>query len=466
MAISKNFVVKNGIEVAENLIYTEGQSVGIGTTLPDYLLSVNGDIAISGGFYVPNDNPTIKIATGIVSSTSTDTISGIDTASLLTGDYVTGTYIQDNTRITAIGSSSLTILPNHINSSGVATTAFTFLRYKITGEEGDFFVSQGPNLPPKWADVADISVGTAENVVGGYATVTTVDATTYLGGDASALSGIVTQITAGIGVRLSVTETPGKGIVNIDSYYPIGKTIFVTQNGNDANSGLTENDSKKTIKAAAAIAFPGDTIKVYPGVYVENNPIQLSNRVSVEGTELRNCVVTPRFSDRDLFHVNNSCNVTDLSFISDNNMTNGASIIALQPLLGVSTDRFFDAARMIRYNLDFIAAETVGYLTSTDYKNPAFVVVDGAVNPTAPVNCSDDIKDVMKAVIHDITRGGNSKCVGAGRSYYDDAGALLHITGTDPNGYSVKTATIDALNYAAGIARSCINNVSWTGNYQ
>ena len=147
-------------------------------------------------------------------------------------------------------------------------------------------------------------------------------------------------------------------------------------------------------------------------------------------------------------------------------MTDGAAIVALQPLVGVATDRFFDAARMIRYNLDFIAAETVGYLTSTDYKNPAFVVVDGSGNPIAPVNCSDDIKDVMKSVIHDITRGGNLKCVGAGRSYFDDAGSLLHITGTDTNGYSVKEATIEALNYAAGIARSCINNVSWNGNYQ
>ena len=43
--------------------------------------------------------------------------------------------------------------------------------------------------------------------------------------------------------------------------------------------------------------------------------------------------------------------------------------------------------------------------------------------------------------IHDITRGGNSKCVGAGQSYYS-GGALQLIIGTDPNGYSVKDATV------------------------
>ncbi len=34
--------------------------------------------------------------------------------------------------------------------------------------------------------------------------------------------------------------------------------------------------------------------------------------------------------------------------------TNGASVVSFQPLAGVSTHRFFDAARMIRMNLDFI----------------------------------------------------------------------------------------------------------------
>jgi hypothetical protein len=193
---------------------------------------------------------------------------------------------------------------------------------------------------------------------------------------------------------------------------------------------------------------------------VENNPIYISKRVAIEGTELRNCIVTPRYSDRDLFYVNNGCHITDLSFIGPN-MTNGASVVALQPLAGVAVDRFFDAARMIRYNLDFIAAESVGYLTSTSYKNPAFVVPTG--NPN---DCKDDIKDIFKSVIHDITRGGNLKCVGAGKSYYNTSGGLIHITGTDVNGYSVKTATIDAINYAAGIARSCINNVSWAGTFQ
>jgi hypothetical protein len=68
------------------------------------------------------------------------------------------------------------------------------------------------------------------------------------------------------------------------------------------------------------------------------------------------------------------------------------------------------------------------------------------------------ILKTFKAVCHDITRGGNSKCVGAGLSYYTGS-TLQHIVG-------VKTETIDTIRYAAGIAKSCINNVLWNENYQ
>jgi hypothetical protein len=269
-------------------------------------------------------------------------------------------------------------------------------------------------------------------------------------GDGVNLAGIVTQITAGIGIEL--TPSTGLGKVEIQAYTPAGKTIFVNQNGDDNNSGLTENDAKRTVKSAASIALFGDTIKVFPGAYIEDNPIVLNPTVSVEGAELRNCVITPKNPSKDLFYVNNGCHITNLSYIGQESR-DGAAIVALQPLLGTQVDRYFDAARIIRYNLDFIAAEAVGFLTSTDYQNPPFEL-DGSDYSS----CKDDVKDVFKAVIHDITRGGNSRCVGAGLSYYSDD-TLQHIVG-------VKTETIDTFQFAIGIAHSCINNVLWEGNYQ
>ena len=69
------------------------------------------------------------------------------------------------------------------------------------------------------------------------------------------------------------------------------------------------------------------------------------------------------------------------------------------------------------------------------------------------------IRDSYKAVCHDITRGGNSKSIGAGKSYFDINGNLDHIVGFG-------TTTIDVINYSVGIARSCINNITWNGGYQ
>jgi hypothetical protein len=245
----------------------------------------------------------------------------------------------------------------------------------------------------------------------------------------------------------------GTRVIEVGAGSSVGKTIFVNANGDDDNTGLNQGDAKATIKAAAAIALPGDTVKIYPGYYLEDNPVIIPANVSVEGTELRNCQVSPQNTTEDLFHVNNGVHVTDLSFVGPG-MSNGASVIAFQPLVGVSSFRFFDAARMIRMNLDFIAKETVGYLTSTDYNGGAFSMGIGTAT-----RCAEDLKLIFKAVCYDITRGGNSKCVGAGKSYYTEVGALQHIVG-------VKTETIDAIYYAAGIAKSCINNVSWDGNYQ
>ena len=253
------------------------------------------------------------------------------------------------------------------------------------------------------------------------------------------------QDTSGVGVGTRIVEV-GAGTTTF-----AGKTLFVTENGNDDNDGLNEGNAKATIKSAVASASEGDTVKVFPGTYVENNPINLPDNVSVEGTELRRCVVTPQNGGQDLFYVSQGCHLTDLSFVGAA-ATNNSAAVSFRPLAGVSTDRFFDAARLIRENIEFIADETIGYLESTDYQNPA-ISVDNASFRT-------NINHAMRSTCHDITRGGNSKSIGAGQSYF---------TGDDLTS-GIGATHIAALEYSVGIARSCINNIGFSktsgGNYQ
>jgi hypothetical protein len=404
LEVDNNVTLNSELEVLGEAFFDEGievqNSADIGLDL-----DVGRDATIQGELEVQNDATFIRDVTvsGQVSVGSTLTVDGI---SSLNSDLIVGGNTQLNNSLSVDGATEL-------NST-----------LEVDGQ-----TDINNNLNVTLDVTANKYFGIGDNLVG-----------------------IVTQIVPSIGINISSTQEPGKGVVTIDAYTPAGKTIFVNQNGNDSNSGLTENDAKRTVKSAASIALFGDTIKVFPGTYVEENPIVLNPTVSVEGAELRNCVITPKNLSKDLFYVNNGCHITDVSFIGPE-VDKTAAIVSLQPLLGVEVDRYFDAARLIRYNLDFIAAEAVGYLTSTDYQNPPFELEGSDYS-----SCKDDIKDVFKAVIFDITRGGNSRCVGAGLSYYS-GNTLQHIVG-------VKTETIDTLQFAIGIAHSCINNVLWEENYQ
>jgi hypothetical protein len=122
--------------------------------------------------------------------------------------------------------------------------------------------------------------------------------------------------------------------------------------------------------------------------------------------------------------------------------------------------RFFDAANMIRLNLEYLAGEAVGFITSTSYKDPPF-----SLSTSNYSSCRDDIKDILRSICFDITRGGNSRSVGAGLSYYN-GNTLIHITGTDVNGYSIKEASITAIQKAAEISRYVINNSLYPLSYQ
>lgn len=515
MSIQKNFVIKHGLEVSTNLIVADAdtRSVGVGTTNPQYTLEVVGgigaeDIFISGvgtfttlnagdinldNAYINNTFTTAIVSTsGTITSLSGENLnySGISTLGIVTSNQITSQDIE----VPGISYLNNVVLDGYLSignttgqqnqvliSTGVGVTWSLLSKNSqliIASPEQDTFLFSyevgsvevyinGVRLFPTEFTANDgISVVLVDPCFGGE-TVEIIAAQTLPIGTSIIESGITAKkdsvIIGGEGSTSSVNFV-GAGVSVITSDLnqvdvsinavsnPPGKTVYVAMNGNDINDGLTLDFAKKTIKAAVGIASAGDTIKVSAGTYVENNPIILPEDISIEGAELRNCIVVPQNSGNDLFWVSNGDHLTDLSFQGPT-ATGGAAVIAFKPLVGFASNRFFDAARIIRYNLDFIAAEAVGYLTSTDYRSPAFTLTGGDYT-----SCKDDIKDIFRAVTHDITRGGNSKCVGAGLSYYTGS-TLQHIVG-------VKTETIDTIRYAAGIAQSCINNVLWTGNYQ
>ena len=120
--------------------------------------------------------------------------------------------------------------------------------------------------------------------------------------------------TTGTGKTDYRLATVGTGV----SWRPPGvetkKTIWVSKNGSDLNSGLLEGDAKASLGGAAAVAQEGDTIKIRPGKYLENNPVGLRTDVSVTGEDLRLVTIVPQNKNDDVIHVRRGCLVENLSF--------------------------------------------------------------------------------------------------------------------------------------------------------
>jgi hypothetical protein len=110
------------------------------------------------------------------------------------------------------------------------------------------------------------------------------------------------------------------------SWRPAGvetqNTIWVTKDGNDSNTGFLEGDAKATIGGAAAVAEPGDTIVIRPGVYTENNPIGLRTDVTVTGQDLRLVTIRPLNVTKDVFHVRRGCLIENINFAGTSVLVN------------------------------------------------------------------------------------------------------------------------------------------------
>ena len=460
-------------------------TAGITSLTSDYIKAVG----ITSLNYINTVIASVGIATIGVASITNAYIGILSVGNIYSTGIITATTFSGNLTGTATTATNLADAANI--TTGIVSTARLSGTYNIsiTGDSQASTATTAVNVIGGIASVTQLQVGPGITTVGFITAsdlyvsgITTLGVTsvselnsagivtaTFFSGDGINLVGIVTQLTVGTGITLTSSLALGKGTVQVGIKTSIGKTIYVSYLGSDTNTGLIESDAKRTIKAAAALALPGDTIKVFPGTFVENNPITLAANVSIQGTELRNCTITPQNPGLDLFYVNNGCHMTNLNF-NGSPATNNAAVISFVPLAGVSSNRFFDGARMIRLNLDFIANEAVGYVTSFLFYN---IDPPPLYNSTFVANCVSSVKSALKAVCFDITRGGNSNSVGAGKSYYTDAGAFISIPGGVSGGTTETSGirqTMDAITYAAEIARSCINNVTYKNpdneNYQ
>ena len=121
----------------------------------------------------------------------------------------------------------------------------------------------------------------------------------------------------------------GTDIVRIGAGATVTNILYVTQDGNDSNTGKKLGDAKRTIGAALTEATTGTVIKVSAGSYLENNPLKIPEQVSIVGDSLREVSVSPQNSNQDLFYVSNGNYIAEMSYTGT--LDSGKAIFSFNP---------------------------------------------------------------------------------------------------------------------------------------
>ena len=301
------------IQVESGLLYlnvTNGL-VGIKTQTPAYELDVNGTIHATK--LIVDTTSTLGLLT--VSKTGTSaTISTTSGPLNITPAANQTVFIGTNTTVGGNfhAQGNITADGNIIlgNNQGVDTLTL-----------GAEVVS---DIIPKTGATYNLGT-TSNNWLNGYFA-------SIIGGDLS-LGGVggnsINPITPNTNVNISPT---GSGVTNINSNIrvfgqdPLGTApvvsniLYVSMDGDDTNDGRAADASRacRTISGATKSPYyqSGTSIKVAPGRYLENNPIELKPYTSVIGSDLRTTDVEPINKTRDLFHVQSGCYVAQLRMLN------------------------------------------------------------------------------------------------------------------------------------------------------
>ena len=343
------------------------KNVGIGTTVANATLWVEGDARVTGvltaGYFVGD-------GTGLIGVASTDNI--------VTGTAATfNNTVNFNAPIIVNNGANLTGVVTGLNaglstiSSLIATTAkvsdLNSGRVVLAGTSGELEDSNnlrfdGSTLTVTGAgsfsgnvtvggtityeDVTNVdSVGliTARNginVTGGVSTITTGtglgtvhigtgNTTVIIDGDARVL-GILTVGRGSVTID-GTNNTITSGIVTItNSEIILGENVsinasatginsapnvlYVAKDGSDSENGTSIDNAFLTIAGACGVATGGTTIKVLSGTYVESNPIEVPANVSIVGDDQRSVNVSGSTAHKDIFSVRKGVKLANMTF--------------------------------------------------------------------------------------------------------------------------------------------------------
>ena len=455
---NQNFRVKKGLEVGlgATFLYADDTGVGINSAAPRHNLDVRGT-AQAEKLIVDNDIQTGSLvgtaatitninADGIVAAAATITNlnfnDGVGSGLTVTNiEAVTGqfeTIIFEDTGggggggISSDGQTGITsqfITTKDLYITGVATftsgVTTSFLVQGVSTHVGmatfqDNVFIDG-NLDVK-GSVQFTDIGARDLLVTGVGSITTLEAnvgiitvanlgitTTYditvynQLKDSLGQVGAADSILATVGGKLTWTRPD---LVGIATGFDTGNTFYVSENGNDNNSGVTFEKPFKTIAYALTQITPGanQILQVSAGEYEEVFPLSIPIGVTVRGAGQRATLIKPTTATEtnDCFLLDDRTTVEDLTIggmykpqgAANNNYAfrfkTGADIQNRSP--------YVQRVTVINRGTQVTASDPYGYGSADAYPTTApgggGVLVDGSVVTSASLEAAILLNEV------------------------------------------------------------------------
>ena len=305
-SVNKKFAVEKGLEVGDDalVVDADGRKTGIGKTDPKFGL----DVALTANF----DGIVAAESVGIGSTQpgkdfdiNKDTIIRKKLFDANASEGTNGQVLIS----TGTGVSFTSQADISTNAAGgTKTVQFKGADGKFGGAD-NFVYDTGNNRVGIGSTIPDYLL----QVTGGSVHIDSQ----FL--DSNKTVGAAGSVLAANASGKTIWEPKGSEITNV---------IFVTENGDDSNDGLSPGTAKRTVGGASSIAVAGNNIRVAAGIYQENNPVFIPRNVTIDGDDMRNTQIIPLNAGKDLFHVNNGTLIQNLSFVG---AANTGSIISFPP---------------------------------------------------------------------------------------------------------------------------------------
>jgi len=257
MAVNKNFVIKHGVEVSDNLIYAnpDVDRVGIGTTVLNYTLEVNGGIGatnlnVSGIATITTlvataltvsslnigaiSNPTVAFST-VTATNAIPTNLDLTSSTISIGGTVgsNGQYLIS----TGSGVNWISTPTARTSTTIIAAPAQTSISYTYTVGLVDVYINGVKLAPTEFTANDGVSITLNQACFGGESIEVIAYAVSSLGAGTSGIQGITIQnqgITTGTPLSITSLNFVGASVTAINS--GVGVTVYISDNNNTTYS--------------------------------------------------------------------------------------------------------------------------------------------------------------------------------------------------------------------------------------